>query len=130
MGKITRRDFVNGTLMAAGASTLPFAGTSQAVMAALEPSYYPPARTGLRGSHPGSDQHAHSRACAGRTDWGTTTNLQEEYDLVVVGCGFSGSGFKHSPATGWMLAMMTLRRQQEIPQGFRTDRYELRRFQN
>jgi len=76
--------------MAAGASTLPFAVTSQAVMAALEPAYYPPARTGLRGSHPGSDQHAHSRACAGRTDWGTTTHLQEEYDLVVVGGGLSG----------------------------------------
>jgi glycine/D-amino acid oxidase-like deaminating enzyme len=51
-------------------------------------------------------------------------------DKVVVGCGFSGSGFKHSPATGWMLAMMALRRHQEIPEGFRTDRYELRRFQN
>ena len=35
MSKITRRDFVNGTLMAAGASLLPLEGTSQAVMAAL-----------------------------------------------------------------------------------------------
>jgi len=90
LSKITRRDFVNGTLMAAGATTLPFAGTSQAVMAALEPLYYPPARTGLRGSHPGSNEHAHSRAWAGRSDSGTTTNLQEEYDLVVVGGGLSG----------------------------------------
>ncbi len=90
MSKITRRDFVNGALMAAGASTLPFAASSQAAMAALEPSYYPPARTGLRGSHPGSNEHAHSRAWTGKTDWGTTTDLHEEYDLVVVGGGLSG----------------------------------------
>ncbi|MBT4519911.1 MAG: FAD-dependent oxidoreductase [Halieaceae bacterium] len=50
-------------------------------------------------------------------------------DKVVVGCGFSGSGFKHAPATGWMLAMMALQREQEIPVGFRADRYELHRFQ-
>ena len=62
MSKIARRDFINGTLMAAGASMLPFKSTSQAVMAALEPSYYPPALTGLRGSHPGSNEHAHSQA--------------------------------------------------------------------
>ncbi len=90
LSKITRRDFINGALIAAGASTLPFAVTSQAVMAALEPSYYPPARTGLRGSHPGSNDAAHSRAWAGRSDWGSTTKLSETYDLVVVGGGLSG----------------------------------------
>jgi len=90
LSKITRRDFINGTLIAAGAATLPFAGSSQAAMAALAPSYYPPARTGLRGSHPGSNEHAHSRAWAGRTDWGATTDLNEAYDLVVVGGGLSG----------------------------------------
>ena len=90
MSRITRRNFVNGTLMAAGASMLPFEGTSQAVMAALEPSYYPPARTGLRGSHPGSNTHAHSRAFDEKSDWGPITDLKEEYDLVVVGGGISG----------------------------------------
>jgi spermidine dehydrogenase len=90
LNKITRRDFINGTLVAAGASTLPFAGTSQAAMAALEPSYYPPARTGLRGSHPGSNDAAHARAWNGRSNWGPSTDLQEQYDLVVVGGGLSG----------------------------------------
>ncbi len=90
VSKITRRDFINGTLMAAGASMLPFKGTSQAVMAALKPSYYPPARTGLRGSHPGSDDVAHALAWDGRPDWGPTTKLPESYDLVVVGGGLSG----------------------------------------
>ncbi len=90
MREITRRDFVNGTLMGAGTSMLSFDAIGQAPMAALEPSYYPPARTGLRGSHPGSNDHAHSRAWAGRSDWGPTTKLRETYDLVVVGGGLSG----------------------------------------
>ncbi len=90
MGEITRRDFINGTLMAAGTSMLPFDARGQDAMAALDASYYPPARTGLRGSHPGSNDHAHSRAWAGRSDWGPTTKLRETYDLVVVGGGLSG----------------------------------------
>ncbi len=90
MSKIARRDFINGTLMAAGASMLPFKNTSQAVMAALKPEYYPPALTGLRGSHPGSEKNAHNRAWTRQTDWGPTTDLKEEYDLVVVGGGLSG----------------------------------------
>jgi spermidine dehydrogenase len=59
-------------------------------MAALDPSYYPPMRTGLRGSHPGSNDHAHARVWAGRSDWGLTSKLSETYDLVVVGGGISG----------------------------------------
>jgi len=90
LSKIARRDFINGTLMVAGASMLPFTSTSQAVMAALKPDYYPPALTGLRGSHPGSNEHAHSQAWTKQTDWGPTTDLKEEYDLVVVGGGLSG----------------------------------------
>jgi len=90
MSKITRRDFVNGTLMAAGSSLLPLEASGQAAMAALDPTYYPPARTGLRGSHPGSNENAHVRAWNGRSDWGPTTKLSETYDLVVVGGGLSG----------------------------------------
>jgi len=90
MSEITRRDFINGTLMVAGTSMLPFEASGQAAMAALDPSYYPPARTGLRGSHPGSNDTAHALAWAGRSDWGPTTMLPEIYDLVVVGGGLSG----------------------------------------
>ncbi|MCH8099903.1 MAG: NAD(P)/FAD-dependent oxidoreductase [Proteobacteria bacterium] len=90
MSEITRRDFINGTLMAAGGSMLPFEASGQAAMAALDPSYYPPARLGLRGSHPGSNDAAHARAWNGRSDWGPTTKLSETYDLVVVGGGLSG----------------------------------------
>ena len=90
MAEITRRDFINGTLLTAGSSMLSNQASSQTAMAALEPSYYPPARAGLRGSHPGSYDHAHSRAWGGRSDWGPTTQLPETYDLVVVGGGLSG----------------------------------------
>lgn len=90
MSRITRRDFINGTLMAAGSSMLPLDAGSQAAMVALDPAYYPPARTGLRGSHPGSNDIAHNLAWAGREDWGPVTTLPETYDLVVVGGGLSG----------------------------------------
>jgi spermidine dehydrogenase len=76
--------------MAAGSSMLPLEASGQAAMAALDPSYYPPARTGLRGSHPGSSENAHARVWNGRSDWGPTTELAEVYDLVVVGGGLSG----------------------------------------
>ena len=89
MSKMTRRDFINGTLLASGVSLLPFSVDGQAAMAALDPSYYPPALTGLRGSHPGSNDHAHALAWGGRGA-SSLTKLSETYDLVVVGAGISG----------------------------------------
>ncbi len=50
-------------------------------------------------------------------------------DNLVIGCGFSGSGFKHSPATGRMLAALALGQDKTIPEGFRADRYVLERYQ-
>ena len=76
--------------MTTGTALLPLTGPDQAAMAAMTPSYYPPARTGLRGSHPGSNRHAHARALENKTDWGPTTQLSEAYDLIVVGGGLSG----------------------------------------
>ncbi|MDP6252984.1 MAG: NAD(P)/FAD-dependent oxidoreductase, partial [Verrucomicrobiota bacterium] len=69
---------------------LPFRATGQAVLDKLDPLYYPPSLTGLRGSHPGSDAHAHARAWTKKSDWGPTAKLNESYDLVVVGGGISG----------------------------------------
>ena len=50
-------------------------------------------------------------------------------DSLAVGCGFSGSGFKHAPATGKMLAALTLGQEETIPEGFRADRYVIDRFE-
>jgi len=90
MGKIKRRDFINGTLVATGASMLSFKAAGHAVLDKLDPLYYPPALTGLRGSHAGSSTHAHARAWTVKSDWGPTTQLNESYDLLVVGGGISG----------------------------------------
>lgn len=90
MGKITRRNFINGSLMALGAVILPIGCRSEDTLNFLDPLYYPPAFTGLRGNHPGSNAHAHARAWAKKTDWGPSTVLEDSYDLIVVGGGLSG----------------------------------------
>ncbi len=84
---ISRRDFLNGISVAIGASLLPACGRSDGPIAHLSAPYYPPAETGMRGSHPGSFEVAHATV-QGR-HW-ATENTDEHYDLVVVGAGISG----------------------------------------
>jgi spermidine dehydrogenase len=100
MGRaITRRDFLNGVALAAGAAMLPSELLATADMQAgreLASDYYPPALTGLRGSHPGSFDAAHSLRDG--TFWeqaGTPVDTGETYDLVVVGGGISGLSAAH-----------------------------------
>jgi glycine/D-amino acid oxidase-like deaminating enzyme len=50
-------------------------------------------------------------------------------DSLAVGCGFSGSGFKHAPATGKMFAALTLGQEETIPERFWADRYVIDRFE-
>src|SRR5215475_6184797 len=93
--KITRRDFINGVAVTAGASLMPwhlFAGQN-ADSADPEKSsgYYPPAKIGMRGSHPGSFDAAH--ALRDGTFWesaGAPIDTGETYDLIIVGGGISG----------------------------------------
>ena len=77
-------------MIAAGSALLGAGASGQQILAHMEPGYYPPARQGLRGSHPGSNDHAHRIAWQQRSDWGSTTDLEQEFDLVVVGGGLSG----------------------------------------
>ena len=94
-GKITRRDFLNGTQVAIGASLLtPWTDVfgANAGNFQLGADYYPPAKTGLRGSHDGSWETMHSRVFGATWPKG---NPQEEYDLVVVGGGISGLSAAH-----------------------------------
>ncbi len=92
---ITRRDFLNGVAVTAGAALMPWhllaAGDPEKA-----PDYYPPALTGLRGSHPGSFDVAHSLRDG--NFWnaaGTPQDTGETYDLIVVGGGISGLSAAH-----------------------------------
>ncbi len=93
--KITRRDFLNGTQVAIGASLLgPWTEVfgSPGVRPGLGNDYYPPARTGLRGSHDGAWETMHARV--GGTTW-PKGPAEEDYDLVIVGGGISGLAAAH-----------------------------------
>jgi spermidine dehydrogenase len=96
---IPRRDFLNGAAMAIGAAIVP-GGLQSASAPGDEPQnrggYDPPTSTGLRGSHPGSFEIAHSLRDG--TFWknaGTPRALPEKYDLIVVGGGISGLAAAH-----------------------------------
>jgi spermidine dehydrogenase len=93
---ITRRDFLNGVSLAVGGS-LALSGNVWAEVFGLpfspidpekDPGYYPPAKTGLRGSHDGSWEVAHSLRDG--KHWDNATADAESYDLIVVGGGISG----------------------------------------
>jgi spermidine dehydrogenase len=96
---ITRRDFLNGVALTVGAAILPSDLLARVDMQAgreKSADYYPPALTGLRGSHPGSFETAHS--LRDHTFWdhaGTPIDSGESYDLVVVGGGISGLSAAH-----------------------------------
>jgi spermidine dehydrogenase len=59
------------------------------------PDYYPPLRTGMRGSHAGSFEVAHQLRDQRAVDTASATHTGETYDLVVVGGGLSGLGAAH-----------------------------------
>ena len=84
---ITRRDFLEGVGVAAGAGLLPRYTHAGDVAAQDIAGYYPPGLTGLRGSHPGSFEVAHGLR-DGASWTGEATG--ENFDLVVVGGGISG----------------------------------------
>ncbi|MDJ0908773.1 MAG: NAD(P)/FAD-dependent oxidoreductase [Woeseiaceae bacterium] len=93
--KVTRRDFLNGTRVAIGASLLtPWAEVfgSSSTDFTLPPGYYPPAATGLRGSHDGSWEIMHARVNG--ASW-SAGEPDETVDLVVVGGGISGLSAAH-----------------------------------
>ena len=93
--RVTRRDFLNGTQIALGATLLsPWTGLFGAPEYdfRLAADYYPPAKTGLRGSHAGSWETMHARV-AGAT-W-PAGRPGETFDLIVVGAGISGLAAAH-----------------------------------
>lgn len=86
--RITRRDFINGVAVSAlGAGALHWPAHARAAQA--DAAAYPPARTGLRGSHQGAFEMAHAVRDGQRPDY-SRVSTDEHYDLVVVGAGLSG----------------------------------------
>src|ERR1700760_1291468 len=102
---ITRRDFVNGmAVTAAGAMLLPSWTIAQEKVAPAETGLtgvqpgghpgietglagetYPPRRSGMGGSHPGSFEAAHQLRDNPKETLASATPTGEEYDLIVVG---------------------------------------------
>ncbi|MFN8666803.1 MAG: NAD(P)-binding protein [Gemmatimonadaceae bacterium] len=95
---IHRRDFLNGVAIGIGAlgalspRDLLAQGTlGRRAAATVAAEDYPPAKTGLRGSHDGAFENAHRvRDGMAPKEWSTPSDLKESYDLIVVGAGISG----------------------------------------
>jgi spermidine dehydrogenase len=98
--EISRRDFLNGVAIGAGATLLSGALSAEQLLAAgildepspeKSPDYYPPAKLGMRGNHDGSFSMAHRMRDGESADaLGSPVQTGEAYDLVVVGGGISG----------------------------------------
>ena len=87
---ISRRDFLNGTALtlAYGASLAP--SEILALAARRGAATYPPALTGMRGSHDGAFEVAHALARSGATFAPPREQTEATWDLIVVGGGISG----------------------------------------
>lgn len=91
---ITRRDFLNGVAIAIVAGMAPvdlLRAAPRGSELAHQTLEYPPALTGMRGSHEGSYEDAHHISRDGKSyDYNEAPLLDEFYDLIVVGAGISG----------------------------------------
>ena len=97
--RITRRDFLNGIALTAGAAVIPpemWAAAAADLEAQEVPGYYPPGKSGLRGSHAGSFETMHKlRDGAFWDDAPKAVDTDESYDLAIVGGGISGLAAAH-----------------------------------
>src|SRR5262245_40431882 len=96
---IARRDFLQGAAIGVGGMLL--GGLAPELVAAAAEiaeqdliGYYPPTRLGLRGSHPGSFEAAHALRDSGSLT-GQIAQIDESFDLIVVGAGISGLAAAH-----------------------------------
>jgi len=90
---ITRRDFLNGVALTTAAGSMV---SPMELLAGQAPgAYYPPSKIGMRGSHAGSFEVAHSVAWEGHK-YPTPKRLTDDiYDMIVVGGGISGLSAAH-----------------------------------
>ena len=93
--RISRRDFCNGILVSTGINSLGYQklfGKDGIFHEESNKSFtdYPPMLSGMRGSHDGSYEVAHALAW-GNQKPSSYVELDEEYDLVIVGAAWSPS---------------------------------------
>ncbi len=87
---INRRDFLGGVALVSASGALISPMELFAQQSSISSDYYPPSLMGLRGSHVGSFEVAHSVSWEGK-DWGVPKDQTDDiYDMVVVGGGISG----------------------------------------
>ena len=97
--RIPRRDFLNGVAAGLGgaiaheklAGLIRLAEGAEQQFPQDRPGYYPPVLTGMRGSHDGSFETAHSLRDGNFWKNGeAAAGKKEEYDVIIVGAGISG----------------------------------------
>ena len=86
---IARRDFIQATVLTSIGLMLPTSCLDSTNENELPKNYYPPVKTGMRGSHDGSFETAHALAREG-IQFNKPIDSSEYYDLIVVGAGISG----------------------------------------
>lgn len=86
---IVRRDFIQATVLTSLGLLLPTSCQPATNENKLPKDYYPPLKTGMRGSHDGSYETAHALARQG-IQFKNPIDSGEYYDLIVVGAGISG----------------------------------------
>ena len=93
---IKRRDFLSGVAMTGVALGLsPYEAMAKGIIPVDDKVPYPPALTGMRGSHPGSFEVAHDISWKGKGYIRPDMLTDTAYDLVIVGGGISGLATAH-----------------------------------
>jgi spermidine dehydrogenase len=88
---IARRDFLNGLALGLAA-----VGSASAQSTATSAADYPPGRMGLRGNYPGAVDVFDAIQQGKYAQFPVADReIQEEYDLVIVGAGISGLAAAH-----------------------------------
>ena len=79
---ISRRDFLNGVAAVTAVAAMPNSSLARDIAVEGQTTFgYPPARTGPRGSHPGSYEVAHELVWNGRKDWGAFVMLNQMFTI-------------------------------------------------